>query len=136
MRALHASSVPRPPLLARARPTQLMSQRCVDLFRRPRRPRSYLFRTSADPHLFPSPTPSFSRLPCLSLPPTDGVALEVPAPQPPPTQPSAAAVPPLSGEGCLVRPPFVPCKPLGCVLHDACAAYRLCRDVAGFDVLT
>ena len=26
---------------------------------------------------------------------------------------------------CLVHSPFVPCKPSGCVLRDACAAYRL-----------
>ena len=30
----------------------------------------------------------------------------------------------------LVHSPFAPCKPCGCVLRDACATYRLCRDGA------
>ena len=51
--------------------------------------------------------------------------------QPPPGPPSDLAflgcgcgALPVWG-GCLVHPPFVTCKPLGCVTRDACAACRL-----------
>ena len=65
------------------------------------------------------------------LPPTSLVSLAGvcgPPPAPPPPSPSPRPPHPFPPRGCLVHSPFVPCKPFGCVLHDACAAYRLCRD--------
>ena len=38
--------------------------------------------------------------------------------------------------GYIVHLPCVICKPLGCVMRDACVAYRLWRDGVGFDLLT
>lgn len=62
---------------------------------------------------------------------TQGVMHQKPGHQPP-----TPAVPILYGGPCRVQSSVVPCKPLSCVPHDACAACMLwCADLV-FDVLT
>ena len=82
--------------------------------------------------------PSLSGLPRWCLWPTFGVARKLPPPPSPApsllTSPRLRC-PPRMG-GYLVHPPFLPCKPLGSDVRDACAAYGLCRDGFGFDLPT
>ena len=85
------------------------------------------FHHSPDMPPLPPPSRSF---------PTDGcdplsALLANPPPSPPPLSPCSLRMryPPCIGRCLLVvHPYYVPCKPLGCVLCDACVACRLWRS--------